>query len=115
MCGICGVFTNELTERHEKIIKNILQDQHPRGPDHQEMIAIHHQKGGALLGHNRLSIIDLSSHSNQPMWDLSGRYCISYNGEIYNYQDLKNKVPEYSFRTQSDTEVLLALYIKFGK
>ena len=67
------------------------------------------------LGHRRLSIIDLSSHGHQPMSTPDGHYWISYNGEIYNFRELKRKVSgKYTFRSTSDTEVILALWAKFG-
>ncbi|OQP66880.1 hypothetical protein A3860_00485 [Niastella vici] len=67
------------------------------------------------LGHRRLSIIDLSSSANQPIADHTGRYLIIFNGEIYNYRDVKKLLPEYPFSTNSDTEVLLAAYSKWGE
>ena len=81
-----------------------------RGPDNQGLF--HNEFVG--LGHRRLSIIDTSFEANQPMIDASGRYRIVYNGEIYNYRQLKQEleVEGVTFRTQSDTEVLLELYAK---
>jgi len=69
------------------------------------------------LGHRRLSIIDLSSGGHQPMSIKSGRYWITYNGEIYNFPELKEELLSdgYSFSTRSDTEVLLALWDRYGK
>lgn len=84
-----------------------------RGPDDQGIYVSPNQNIG--LGHRRLSIIDLSKQGHQPMPYLN-RYWITYNGEIYNYQ-VKRKLLEkqgYSFRSQTDTEVILALYDKFG-
>ncbi len=66
------------------------------------------------FGHRRLSIIDLSEASNQPFQDESGRYIIIFNGEIYNYEEIKPLLGDYLFRTQGDTEVILAGYIKWG-
>lgn len=66
------------------------------------------------LGHRRLSIIDISSAANQPFIDISGRFILVYNGEIYNYLDLKEKLSDYPFRTASDTEVLMAAFCKWG-
>src|SRR3970282_1784624 len=65
------------------------------------------------LGHRRLSIIDTSEAGNQPMWDLSGRYAIVFNGEIFNFQELRSQLQTrgIAFRSHSDTEVLLQLYI----
>ena len=65
------------------------------------------------LAHRRLSIIDTSAAANQPMRDISGRYTIVYNGEIFNYKELKNdKLPDYKNATGSNTEILLQLYKK---
>ncbi len=66
------------------------------------------------LGHLRLSIIDLSETANQPFFDTTNRYSITFNGEIYNFQEVKKLLPEYPFRTDSDTEAILAAYIKYG-
>lgn len=81
-----------------------------RGPDAegfyvQEEIA---------LGHRRLSIIDLSTAANQPFRDPTGRYILVFNGEIYNYRDIRTELPGYNFITSSDTEVILAAYIQWG-
>jgi asparagine synthase (glutamine-hydrolysing) len=66
------------------------------------------------LGHRRLSIIDLDKRSNQPFTDYTGRYVLSFNGEIYNYQSLKSSLHHYPFTTQSDTEVLIAAFSTWG-
>ena len=81
-----------------------------RGPDFQD-IYIDEWVG---LGHRRLSIIDTSANAHQPMWDESKRYCIVFNGEIFNYQELKKDLETKcaTFHSQSDTEVLLQLYIR---
>lgn len=83
---------------------------HKRGPDFQD-VYIDEFVG---LGHRRLSIIDTSSVANQPMWDRDKRYCIVFNGEIFNYQELKKELETQgvSFSSSSDTEVLLNLYIR---
>lgn len=110
MCGIAGLVGRE---NYELQLQAMLQSQAHRGPD---FTGVFYDKNFVALGHNRLSIIDLSSQANQPFTDNSKRYYIVYNGEIYNYLELKNTLKnEYSFKTQSDTEVLLALYIKHGK
>ena len=68
----------------------------------------------AAMGHNRLSIIDLSEAGRQPMVSADGRYWISFNGEIYNYLELRAQLSEYPFQSRSDTEVILAAYEKWG-
>ncbi len=85
-----------------------------RGPDNTGLWYAEDQQIG--LAHNRLSFVDLHPRSNQPMEDLTGRYVITYNGEIYNYQLLRQQLINkgYRFKTTSDTEVLLALYECYG-
>ena len=81
-----------------------------RGPDSEGF----YTDGPLAFGHRRLSIIDLSDSANQPFIDNSGRYIIIFNGEIYNYAEIKPLLTGYTFRTQGDTEVILAGYIKWG-
>ena len=73
------------------------------------------RRPGPALGHARLSIIDLSAAGHQPMPDESGRYHIVFNGEIYNYKELRAELAGYPFRTQSDTEVILHLLARSRK
>lgn len=110
MCGITGIFAFNLIGKINKIhITNATMALEKRGPDFQD-IYIDEWVG---LGHRRLSIIDTSSIANQPMWDDSGRYCIIFNGEIFNFKELRQTLEAkgITFRSQSDTEVLLQLYI----
>ncbi len=110
MCGIAGIVSSKANETDLSIM---LKEQTHRGPDHT---GIYIDKGFAAIGHNRLSIIDLSADANQPFTDNSGRYQLSFNGEIYNYKELKEELKNsYQFKTSSDTEVLLAAYIIWGK
>ena len=85
MCGITGawVFAAAAADSHyRQLIQAILHVQSPRGPEHQGIVDIPIDKTQQLiLGHNRLKIIDLSDNANQPLWDATHRYCISYNGE----------------------------------
>ena len=109
MCGIAGIIGNY--NLHQ--LDAMLQSQYHRGPD---FTGKYTDEGFATLGHNRLAIIDLSPHSNQPFFDTSGRYVITFNGEIYNYIELKSELNNhYDFKTESDTEVLLAAFIIYGK
>jgi len=109
MCGIAGI----IGTYKEDNINKMLESQHHRGPDSK---AKYFDPGFCTLGHNRLSIIDLSAESNQPFLDNSGRYIIAFNGEIYNYIEIKEGLEkQYNFKTQSDTEVLLAAFIIYGK
>lgn len=116
MCGISGVYANHITDQHRQLIHSIVLDQLARGPDHQADVFIPGNNCQALLGHNRLSIIDLSEHGNQPMWDFTGRYCIVYNGEIYNYLELRQELEQQGlhFNTASDTEVILNAFAHWG-
>jgi asparagine synthase (glutamine-hydrolysing) len=110
VCGITGIFAFNLVGKMNMIhLANATRALEKRGPDVQDMY--HDQFVG--LGHRRLSIIDTSASGNQPMWDESGRYAIVYNGEIFNYRELRKTLEAkgISFFSQSDTEVLLKLYI----
>jgi asparagine synthase (glutamine-hydrolysing) len=111
MCGIAGIIAlNKNTVSVERLKKMTDTIAH-RGPDGEGQWVS--QDGHVGLGHRRLSIIDLSTDANQPMHYL-GRYSIVFNGEIYNYIELRDTLiaQGYRFRTQSDTEVLMALYDK---
>lgn len=104
MCGINGIISKtpieNLVDRALKMNEAIIH----RGPDAGNVLEI--IKGRGILGHRRLSIIDLNERSNQPMYLENGGCAITYNGEVYNYHNLKADLP-YHFRTESDTEVLL--------
>lgn len=114
MCGIFGIYSdsNDIDfQQRMSIMANKLAH---RGPDDSGIFLS--DSGNLYLGHRRLSIIDLSEHGHQPM-TYRNRYTIVFNGEIYNYLELRcilnNK--GYSFTTQSDTEVILAAYDKWGE
>jgi asparagine synthase (glutamine-hydrolysing) len=106
MCGIAGIYGEKASVAS---IHSMLNAQQHRGPDYTGVEA----QETIVLGHNRLSIIDLSEKANQPFIDDTNRYYIVFNGEIYNYLELKQEIP-YDFKTSSDTEVLLAAYIYWG-
>jgi asparagine synthase (glutamine-hydrolysing) len=110
MCGIGGIlyFKNESVE--EDLLKRMAESMSHRGPDSQGIFMDHE----LAFAHRRLSIIDLSDSANQPFEDVSGRWVIIFNGEIYNYAEIKPLLSEYPFRTHGDTEVILAGYIKWG-
>ncbi len=111
MCGIAGIKGNgDLSQSILPMVKAM----HRRGPDDT---GIWHSEDRTLaLGHARLSIIDLSSGGHQPMSLESGRYTLVFNGEIFNYNDLKSELiaDGYSFRTSSDTEVILVGWQAWG-
>jgi asparagine synthase (glutamine-hydrolysing) len=86
MCGITGVFAFNLVGKFNKVnIAAATMCLEQRGPDNQNI----YNDGWVALGHRRLSIIDTSAVAHQPMWDESDRYCIAYNGEIFNYRELR--------------------------
>ena len=112
MCGISGFIDSTLKkDEAEKIISRMLESISHRGPDARDFWI----EMPVALGHNRLSIIDLSKDGNQPMhfFDCT----ITYNGEIYNYIEVREQLRAegYSFQTQSDTEVILAAYHAYGR
>jgi asparagine synthase (glutamine-hydrolysing) len=110
MCGIAGIIGQNANKTN---ILGMLDRQKHRGPD---FTAYYVEENKVALGHNRLSIIDLSSNANQPFTSDCGNYVMVFNGEIYNYIELRNELQlKYRFRTQSDTEVLLNAYKQWGK
>jgi len=113
MCGITGIVSlNDNGKKSLCKINDAVSVLSKRGPDNN---GIYINKNVAL-GHTRLSVIDISDAASQPFTDVSGRYTIVFNGEIYNYKELKNDLIKKGivFRSQSDTEVLLYLFISEG-
>lgn len=113
MCGIAGIVRFDGKKVNEAQIQSMLQTIKHRGPD-DEGIFVEKNVG---LGHVRLSILDLSSAGKQPMTDPTGRYTIIQNGESYNYIELREELEAmgYTFKTQTDTEVVLNGYIEWGE
>ena len=109
MCGIAGVLNVHDAVESDSLMEEILHHQRFRGPDCTARKSFHLGSGQLLLGHNRLSIIDLSEAANQPFTDETGQYSVVFNGEIYNYLELRKKLIDVGerFATESDTEVLL--------
>ncbi|MGN1313724.1 MAG: asparagine synthase (glutamine-hydrolyzing) [Lachnospiraceae bacterium] len=113
MCGICGFYSKlnigreQLSAMNDTLIH--------RGPD-DSGVEIYSGKDGFSIGfaHRRLAILDLSPLGHQPMHSADGRVSIVFNGEIYNFQELREELKDYSFRSHSDTEVILAAYLKWG-
>jgi len=113
MCGITGIITNYTLSSDELARTKKAADRlAKRGPDAEGMVNYE----STVLAHRRLSIIDTNEGSNQPMEDVSHRYSIVFNGEIYNYKILKKDLEEkgYKFNNESDTEVLLNGYDCYG-
>lgn len=111
MCGIYG----STKKYSESLLKRKMQQFRFRGPDNTDIKSYPLPKGQLTLGHNRLAIIDLSERANQPMEYAGGKVVVVLNGELYNYQELKKQYfSDVAFQTTSDTEVLCALYDRFG-
>jgi len=111
MCGITGIYA--FNQDGQAVIENLEKATEvisSRGPDNQGI----YKNNIVGLGHRRLSIIDTSNGANQPMTNQFGRYTIIYNGEIYNFKQLRSELASsgFEFDTSSDTEVLLNLYIR---
>ncbi|OGA28302.1 MAG: asparagine synthase (glutamine-hydrolyzing) [Betaproteobacteria bacterium RIFCSPLOWO2_02_FULL_65_24] len=108
MCGIFGLIDTPWAQSAQRALDAVA----PRGPDE----AGHWQADGVWLGHRRLSIIDLEG-GHQPMVSADGRYVIVFNGEIYNFRELREEMRDQGrrFRTRSDTEVLLEGYAAWGR
>ncbi len=116
MCGIAGVFGAHLGLAQRGIVTGIVERQHARGPDANGVVTIDGRSAGVVLGHNRLSIIDLTATGDQPMWDIDHQVCIVFNGEIYNYVELREQLLArgHRFNGTSDTEVLLEAFKEWG-
>ena len=111
MCGIAGVISGNQNETMGLVSKMISVLNH-RGPDDKRVVGL----PGATLGFTRLSIIDLDARSMQPFISNCGRYTLVFNGEIYNYLEIKSELKNnVSFRTKGDAEVLLQAFIVWGK
>jgi asparagine synthase (glutamine-hydrolysing) len=113
MCGIFGVYYfHPGKTADEALVKRATHTLGKRGPDASGIFI----KEQCALGHTRLSVIDLSPDAAQPMHDESGRYTIVFNGECYNYRELKKELQGQgvAFFSQSDTEVILKMYIRYG-
>lgn len=113
MCGIIGQFN-----RHQGIdlvaFQQRLQQLTHRGPDGQGFWQS--SDGKIALGHTRLAFLDLSEQGQQPFVTADQQFILTYNGEIYNYLELRQTLaPHYQFKTQTDTEVVLAAYLHWGK
>ena len=112
MCGICGKFSFENSAKVERsLIEAMLDTIRHRGPDDQGI----HLSPGVGLGHTRLSIIDLAG-GHQPLCNEDGSVWIVFNGEIYNYRELRGFLLSkgHRFKTNSDTEVIVHLYEELG-
>jgi asparagine synthase (glutamine-hydrolysing) len=113
MCGIAGIFSfNGIGDHEISTVREMNRLQHHRGPDDEGLVHDNY----CVFGHKRLAIIDLSSDGHQPFYSDDKRYCLTFNGEIYNYIELREELKElgWKFKTQTDIEVLLKAYQQFG-
>jgi len=114
MCGIAGIYklNNHTIPSDIQAVKQMMNVQIHRGPDDSGLYQDHH----IILGHRRLAIIDLSPAGRQPMSNEDGTVWITYNGEIYNFQELREALAQrgHTFRSQTDTEVLVHGYEEWG-
>jgi len=111
MCGICGFYSSEIREK-EPFINEMMSVLSHRGPDDRKSFI----QGHLALGHTRLAIIDIEN-GQQPVVSRDGRFTLVLNGEIYNYIELREQLKKkgYDFRTNSDAEVLLMMYLEYNK
>lgn len=113
MCGICGFITpNKVTGEELRTMNATLVH---RGPDGQGAEQYQLRDGWDVgFAHRRLSIMDLSANGRQPMHTMDDRISVVFNGEIYNYRELKKELSDYVYRSVCDTEIILAAYLKWG-
>lgn len=113
MCGIAGIIAKHPRWPLEATLARMVRSMVHRGPDGEGMFF----HANLALGHRRLSILDLSTEGLQPMHSSCGRYTLSYNGEIYNYIELRDELKQrgHRFRTHTDSEVILAAYAQWGE
>ena len=112
MCGICGIYQFDTTPISESLIQRMNDSLKHRGPDGEG----HYIQGHVGLGHRRLSIIDLSEKGKQPMSNENEDIWITYNGEIYNYIELRKELIKkgHNFKSETDTEVIIHAYEEYG-
>ncbi len=115
MCGIAGIISlNNISLNSDFLIEKMKNALLHRGPDGEGTWYSSDRR--VFLGHRRLSIIDLTNHAAQPMLSHDGRYVLTYNGEIYNYIELRKKCEKRKsiFNSNSDTEVILECFRHWG-
>lgn len=114
MCGICGIsaFRNNIIEEKEHYLHSMLDSIRHRGPDNKQT----YKDESIVLGHVRLSIIDISNHANQPMINEDGSVIMVANAEIYNYKILRKQLIEkgHVFKSRTDVEVIIHAYEEYG-
>lgn len=111
MCGISGIYGLKSTETAQRYLTAMNDAIAHRGPDDDGLFV----QENIALGHRRLAILDLSPAGHQPMFDHYDKLCIVFNGEIYNFKEIRKELVNYPFKSQNDTEVILAAYLTWGK
>ena len=113
MCGIAGYINLNRAPASENILKKMTNSIAHRGPDGEGFYV----KGEVAIGHRRLSVIDLSDSGRQPMVSTNGRYILSYNGELYNFKEIRRRLRSlgYYFYSETDSEVVLNSFIEWGE
>src|SRR5688572_4773533 len=114
MCGIAGILNFNNSSPDPSLIRAMNNCMQHRGPDAEAF----YESGPIALGHRRLSIIDLSEAANQPMADASGRFWLVFNGEIYNFMEVKSKLPrseEHTSELQSQSNLVCRLLLEKKK
>ena len=116
MCGIFGIKSSKSLDENINLVKHNCKILNHRGPDSSNIW--HDKNSGFVFGHTRLAIIELDSSGNQPMVSNSKRYVLAFNGEIYNFRELKQKLNKHNnyiiWNGNSDTEVLLHFLEIYG-
>lgn len=117
MCGIMGSFRSEHRSDEARLIDMGLASMNHRGPDGEGIDIFDTHYGSLTLGHKRLAIIDLSEAGRQPMHSHCGRFVLTFNGEIYNYIEIRRELTSlgFSFTTATDSEVLLGAWAQWGE
>lgn len=114
MCGICGYVSDKYSD--DSILKKMNDSILHRGPDDEGVYVVKRDKQFVGLAQRRLSIIDLSPAGHQPMFSRDKNIALVFNGEIYNYRELRDQLKDnYNFVSDSDTEVIIAAYLVYGK
>ena len=106
MCGIAGIFNLNSVPVDSRLLHRMTARMAHRGPDGEGVFT----EGALGLGHRRLRIIDLSERGKQPLSNEDGTVWITFNGEIYNFKELKEEYPGLKWSTNSDTEVIIKLF-----
>ncbi len=109
MCGISGFISKNFDKAD---LVRMTKSLSHRGPDASGQFF--DSEKGIALGHRRLSILDLSDTANQPMSSHCGRYVMVYNGEVYNFKEIANRLKKTNWKTSSDSEVILEAFVAWG-